>query len=765
MLDYLRELDGRLSQQLEDIANSVASLKPCAEEQAKSHWSTTTKRAILRRGKSADVGHISALQALRRNGPQGMNNLPNIPGVPEPTTPDASAAPEGCRFQRQTSNTSDVLEVLKQATLEGKLDSSFKAASPTAVNLGRAGRRHLAPGVHGGRSPPPPKRPATNDGTKKHAAWSNEQHYARQPSFPASEKNPHTPDTDSSNCPKAMLQEAVTVTRSLEDVIDRSSESAWRLFSAVEESTRERRCSTIGLSVELEPGSAAGPSPYVLMPDSIARLAWDIALLLVTIVTIILIPVELVYLGRPCEGCAHDGSDSGARLRSGFLSAVDVCWIIDIGLNFRTAFLSEGRVVREPRLIAIAYAKGWLALDLLTAWPVALAPKGVPTVLRALKMARLVRLPDLLETLQRELRSALVLPVKILLIISLGPHIIAALWRLAIQADIQAETFVSASASAGLAPYLTWWDYYLEDVYWVMVTVSTCGYGDVIPHGRSGRIFAMFTQVIGPWMNAAIVCLVTQMARKYLDDGGANSQIVGATRIMQSRRVPVELRRRVEHNLRSKLREDHQLVLIPNLLARLSTNVQRELTVALLSETVVLFPLFKGAAPAFIADIAQAHSWVECAAGDLVAEEGHLEEDLVFVVVGQLFSMCTSAFNSDEIVVTPKSRLGAGAWFGEACLFDPNSVRGSSLFARTNAELVVLQAGDYHRVINKYPVVSARHAYIVQELQAANLSLSSIAYQPPLDKPSVSKHSWSGLFTPRRRTALVDEIECDPVVV
>ena len=49
---------------------------------------------------------------------------------------------------------------------------------------------------------------------------------------------------------------------------------------------------------------------------------------------------------------------------------VDSVWMLDVALNFRTAFSKHGRLVFSPRLVANEYVKPWFALDLVTAWPV-----------------------------------------------------------------------------------------------------------------------------------------------------------------------------------------------------------------------------------------------------------------------------------------------------------------------------------------------------------------------------------------------------------
>ena len=56
-----------------------------------------------------------------------------------------------------------------------------------------------------------------------------------------------------------------------------------------------------------------------------------------------------------------------------FEATVDVIFLLDILLTFRTGILEDnGSEVTEPRVIAIRYARSWLAADVLAAYPSAL---------------------------------------------------------------------------------------------------------------------------------------------------------------------------------------------------------------------------------------------------------------------------------------------------------------------------------------------------------------------------------------------------------
>ena len=177
-----------------------------------------------------------------------------------------------------------------------------------------------------------------------------------------------------------------------------------------------------------------------------------------------------------------------------------------------------------------------------------------------------------------------------------------------------------------------------------------------------------------------------------------------------------------------------------NILAKLSPALQRDLSLERLSSTMLQFPLFRGAARAFIAELAQAHSWAQCLQLDLGMEAGQLIQDLIFVIHGQLVmhgEELGHEVNDDSLqvmnvntikVVDEETELGAGAWCGEACLFFDRHMCTATVHAVLESELAVLAARDYHKVLQKFPALLERHNRLNEALRSEELSLKSLAY-------------------------------------
>eukprot|EP00928_Gymnodinium_smaydae_P012842 TRINITY_DN14691_c0_g1_i2.p1 TRINITY_DN14691_c0_g1~~TRINITY_DN14691_c0_g1_i2.p1 ORF type:complete len:869 (+),score=167.41 TRINITY_DN14691_c0_g1_i2:141-2609(+) len=469
---------------------------------------------------------------------------------------------------------------------------------------------------------------------------------------------------------------------------------------------------------------------YVISPNSRPRKIWDMLIIILTVATGICVPFGLVY------------SEAGA-LKSGVTGAVvntvDAFWILDILANFRTGFYNNEFLVLDPLLIADRYARGWLLVDCIAAVPSILTLSSAPWML-LLKLTRLLRIESYFRRLQvGEKHLGLTVGCKVLISVFILCHLASCGWRLARRSD-------------GMPDASSWTRMYVEDIYWVLMTMSTVGYGDIVPRNTGARLYAVLVMLVAPVFFGSIVSALTHVTQTLFDDE-VEKRVQQANRFLDCRRIDKELRERVDHNLRHFLYQEHEVRLDPQLFNMLSPAIQRELTLALLNSTVLQFPLFKDAPHAFIAELAAVHAWVQCLPGDLVAEQEQLVQEVVFLVQGRLVAELGNGSHGRYIDIKPQSEqdpgkddfpgeltaalqlaaldgwaasspsftgpmertLETGAWFGEGCLLDNGRIYVATVYAVTESELAVLAASEYMKVVANYPRLYRRH----QELEAA----------------------------------------------
>lgn len=504
---------------------------------------------------------------------------------------------------------------------------------------------------------------------------------------------------------------------------------------------------------------------YMVSPSSVYRLFWDALLIGCTAFLAAFIPWALVYSDASLR----------SRLTTVILYVVDVILIVDIAINFRTGRWIDGHLVLNPLCIAAHYARSWLLFDILSAWPL-VSVMNIDSGLwywfpHCLKLVRLVRLPKLLSHLKKETRWKSLTPIRIGLLVSLALHVVTCFWRVAQRQDDMDEKE-------------TWGDTYVQDLYWVIMTVTTVGYGDIHPKGIHTRAYAILLMCVSSVCFGATVSALTHMSKNFFNDE-VEHRVAMATNSMRERHVPLDLQRRVQSNLRKILKQDHAGNALDLPLTLLSPALQRELLLSLLSETVLHFPLFNGAQRSFLAEIAQAHKWTQCSHSDLILSTGQVIQEVFFIIHGRLlvrsagelelqrgFTDGGGSFEedmsfggsqgtsykgtqhstngiSDEpeheheydqgtsvVDLQPTFRgekemqIETGAWFGEACLFMQGVVSSSTIVAACDAELATLAECDYTRIIQKYPRLLAKHHKISKAIRKGTFMLEDLAYNP-----------------------------------
>eukprot|EP00928_Gymnodinium_smaydae_P014297 TRINITY_DN15214_c0_g1_i2.p1 TRINITY_DN15214_c0_g1~~TRINITY_DN15214_c0_g1_i2.p1 ORF type:complete len:875 (+),score=132.49 TRINITY_DN15214_c0_g1_i2:82-2706(+) len=484
---------------------------------------------------------------------------------------------------------------------------------------------------------------------------------------------------------------------------------------------------------------------YIIFPSSTLRFLIDALNVVFAIYVATATPLLLTYF-------AH----SKMAVWDSFIwfHIADACWLLGMVLNCLTATFQSDAWVTDVRGITKLYLKNGFVLDMVTATPVACAPReGVAFfILFLLKLLRIWRLETLLSKLQSTFRQSFlaILTFKVAVTALLLCHMSACGWRM-------------VQRSSSIPSGMDWTEVYVMDLYWLSMTISSVGYGDIVPTDIPSRLYAIVAMLTAPAFFGASISVIGQLAKQFFDDE-VEIKVAKIKGFMQLRHVPLALQRRVERNLRHQMSEMHK-TLGPELLTNLSPALQRELSTELLRECFMRFPLFMDASRAFVSEIARAHKWVQALPWDLVVERGQLVQELVFLIQGRLVmrypervqefdgpaplrgcsvksvdtmgsygmpnmgtSMDMEDMDEDDIEET---ELLPGAWFGESCLFEPDRIRTATGMATMVSELAMLTAVEYHRIITNYPQVSAVHNCILKAVKRGDLNLVGLAYSPP----------------------------------
>lgn len=117
-------------------------------------------------------------------------------------------------------------------------------------------------------------------------------------------------------------------------------------------------------------------SGCIIRHDAIFKAAWDWFILVLVIYTAIEIPYAVAFiLPEQIRTRARTYDRFGALLAGSPLAVCNLCvdlmFIVDIPINFRSTYINEGtdELVTHPKRIAWHYFKSWFMIDLLSAIP------------------------------------------------------------------------------------------------------------------------------------------------------------------------------------------------------------------------------------------------------------------------------------------------------------------------------------------------------------------------------------------------------------
>ena len=270
----------------------------------------------------------------------------------------------------------------------------------------------------------------------------------------------------------------------------------------------------------------------VLRPDGTAKGRWDILLTVAILYSVISVPYLLGFDVDVTGGLAV------------FDIVVDVFFMLDIAVNFRTAFYEDSTrvLVTMAGSMARRYTtSAWFYVDVISGVPfdkLAVAFQGPSAAgdknltLRILKMVRILRLGRLLKlmkvsslnTLLEEelgLNPAVIGLGKLGLQVAYIAHLLACGWHAAsgaqvgpcvgdydcnwVDAELSGDGYMSGARGAS--------SLYLASFYWCFTTMTTVGYGDVIPGTAAERAFAIFAMLVGVTVFGYIVGSMANIVR------------------------------------------------------------------------------------------------------------------------------------------------------------------------------------------------------------------------------------------------------------
>jgi len=460
---------------------------------------------------------------------------------------------------------------------------------------------------------------------------------------------------------------------------------------------------------ELTPEPVVQRRSYLpLHPHSRFKVGWDIVSMVFLMYNVVIVPWRLCFsVFTWCPDPLWF-----------FEAFIDIFFLFDMALQFVTAeFYSggdSGLLEEDLRKLAVRYLKTWFFTDLVSSLPIdmitsllyspclgedgsqdnegisALKMVRILRMAKLLKLFRLLRVNEFVENIQdyfpinKNSLQLLSLTVSTLYI----AHIIAsAWWAVGVAASGQGNNnswveqeglMVDEERTIGLGRA------YIASLYWAMTTLSTVGYGDIIPESEIERGYAVCAMLVGAtvfgYVMGNITTIVSQSNARVAQ---LNQKFELLNQYMLERALPLALQVRIRRYFRYYWSRRSVFTNEDEILSGLSSNLRDDVLRYIHREVIQLIPLFNTTDdPGFIDIMVRTMKPMFCSAGDYIIVEGKLGAEMYWLISGKA-EVLSYLGNTDPGAPLHKlCDMGPGYYFGEIALMS-STVRGLKSNRRT----------------------------------------------------------------------------------
>uniref|UniRef100_A0A674ANK1 Voltage-gated delayed rectifier potassium channel KCNH4 n=1 Tax=Salmo trutta TaxID=8032 RepID=A0A674ANK1_SALTR len=434
--------------------------------------------------------------------------------------------------------------------------------------------------------------------------------------------------------------------------------------------------------------AAVQKSRFILLHYSVSKALWDWMILLATFYVAVTVPYNVCFT-------PYDELDTAARATIVSDIAVEMLFILDIILNFRTSFVStSGQVVYEARSICIHYATTWFFVDLVAALPFDLLYAfniTVTSLVHLLKTVRLLRLLRLLQKLDRYSQYSAMVLTLLMSMFALLAHWMACIWYIIGRKEMEnndpdtwdigwlhelgkrLETPYANSTLGGPSVRSS----YIAALYFTLSSLTSVGFGNVCANTDAEKIFSICTMLIGALMHAVVFGNVTAIIqRMYSRRSLYHTRMKDLKDFIRVHRLPQQLKQRMLEYFQTTWSVNNGID-ANELLHDFPDELRADIAMHL-NKDILQLPVFEGASRGCLRSLSLHIKTSFCAPGEYLIRQGDALHANYFVCSGSLEVL------KDSMVL---AILGKGDLIG-------SDLPGTDHVIKTNADVKALTYCD-----------------------------------------------------------------------
>ncbi|KAJ8350709.1 hypothetical protein SKAU_G00258390 [Synaphobranchus kaupii] len=456
-----------------------------------------------------------------------------------------------------------------------------------------------------------------------------------------------------------------------------------------------------------------GINKFTILHYSPFKAVWDWLILLLVIYTAILTPYSAAFLLNDREEQKRHECGYSCNPLNIVDLMVDIMFIIDILINFRTTYVNANEeVVSHPGRIAIHYFKGWFLIDMVAAIPFDLLIFGsgsdeTTTLIGLLKTARLLRLVRVARKLDRYSEYGAAVLMLLMCIFALIAHWLACIWYAIGNVEKPfldhkigwldnlgvsiGKRYNFSDPSSG--PSIK--DKYVTALYFTFSSLTSVGFGNVSPNTNSEKIFSICVMLIGSLMYASIFGNVSAIIQRlYSGTARYHMQMLRVKEFIRFHQIPNPLRQRLEEYFQHSWTYTNGIDM-NTVLKGFPECLQADICLHLNQSLLENCRAFQGATKGCLRALAIRFKTTHAPPGDTLVHSGDVLTALYFLSRGSIEIL------KDDIVV---AILGKNDIFGEMIhLYAKPGKSTSDVRALSYCDLHTIQREELLEVLDMYP--------------------------------------------------------------
>uniref|UniRef100_A0A665W371 Voltage-gated delayed rectifier potassium channel KCNH4 n=1 Tax=Echeneis naucrates TaxID=173247 RepID=A0A665W371_ECHNA len=481
-------------------------------------------------------------------------------------------------------------------------------------------------------------------------------------------------------------------------------------------------------------------SRLILLHYGAFKAGWDWLILLATFYVAVTVPYNVCFTAVEIR---EDGGSAARNPPSVSDILVEILFIIDIVLNFRTTYVStSGQVVYDARSICIHYVTSWLFVDLIAALPFDLLYAfniSVNFGVHLLKTVRLLRLLRLLQKLDRYSQYSAVVLTLLMSTFALLAHWMACVWYFIGRNEIESNSpaswdigwlhelakrlgtpyflapltsltpNVSATTLSG-GPSVR--SSYVTSLYFALSSLTSVGFGNVSANTDSEKIFSICTMLIGALMHAVVFGNVTAIIqRMYSRRSLYHTRTKDLKDFIRVHRLPKALEQRMMECFQTTWSVNNGID-VSELLKDFPDELRADIAMHLNKELLQL-PLFESASRGCLRSLSLIIKTSFCAPGEFLIRQGDALQAIYFVCSGSMEVL------KDNTVL---AILGRGDLIGCDCLTQEEVIKTNACVkALTYCDLQYISLKGLREVLCLYPDYAQKFITEIQHDLTYNL--------------------------------------------